>query len=291
MKLPVDLSIIIVNYNAGELLRECIESIKDNSSNINYEIITVDNNSSDNSVGLIKNGFEDLDIIANKINVGFARANNQGIKRSKGRYILLLNPDTVILPDCLKKMIEFMDDHAEAGVSGCKVLNPNGTLQLACRRSFPTPSVSFYRLTGLSRLFPKSKTFARYNLTYLNPDVAQEVDAVSGSFMMIRRKALDGVGMLDEQFFMYGEELDFCFRMKEKGWKVYYVPDAEIIHYKGKSSQQRKRKAVIDFHKAMYIFHKKHSARHTFFMLNWLIILGITLRAGVFLAFSLFRKS
>jgi len=286
-----DVSIIIVNYNTSNLLKECIESIKNNAINICYEIIVVDNNSSDNSIDLIKNKFESLKIIINKINLGFARANNQGIKRSEGRYILLLNPDTVLLRDCLKKMVEFMDGHPEAGVAGCRVLNPNGTLQLACRRSFPAPSVSFYRLTGLSRLFPKSKTFARYNLTYYNPDVVQEVDAVSGSFMMIRRKAMNEVGMLDEQFFMYGEELDLCFRMKEKGWKVYYVPDAEIIHYKGKSSQQRKRKAVIDFHKAMYIFHKKHYADHTFFLLNWIIILGITLRAGLFLALSLFKKS
>jgi len=286
-----DLSIIIVNYNAGNLLKECIESVKNSALNISYEIIVIDNNSSDNSIDLIRNRFENLKIIMNKMNVGFARASNQGINGSKGRYILLLNPDTVILPDCLKKMVEFMDAHPKAGVAGCKVLNPNGTLQLACRRSFPAPSVSFYRLTGLSRLFPKSKTFARYNLTYQNPDVVQEVDAVSGSFMMIIRKALDEVGMLDEQFFMYGEELDLCFRMKEKGWKVYYVPDARIIHYKGKSSQQRKRKAVIDFHKAMYIFHKKHYASHTFFLLNWIIILGITLRASLFLALSLFKKS
>ncbi len=286
-----DLSIIVVNYNTGNLLKECIESIKKNALNISYEIIVIDNNSSDNSVDLIKNRFENLEIIINKINVGFARANNQGIKKSKGRYILLLNPDTVILPDCLKKMMKFMDDHPGAGVAGCKVLNPNGTLQLACRRSFPAPSISFYRLTGLSRLFPKSKTFARYNLTYQNPDVVREVDAVSGSFMMIIRKAMNEVGMLDEQFFMYGEELDLCFRIKEKGWKVYYVPDARIIHYKGSSSQQRKRKAVIDFHKAMYIFHKKHYANHTFFLLNWLIILGITLRAGLFLVLSLFKKS
>ena len=285
-----DLSIIIVNYNAGNLLKECIESVKNSALNISYEIIVIDNNSSDNSIDLIRNRFENLKIIMNKMNVGFARASNQGINGSKGRYILLLNPDTVILPDCLKKMVRFMEDHPEGGVAGCKVLNPNGTLQLACRRSFPAPSVSFYRLSGLSRLFPKSKTFARYNLTYQNPDVVQEVDAVSGSFMMIIRKALDEVGMLDERFFMYGEELDLCFRVKEKGWKVYYVPDARIIHYKGKSSQQRKRKAVIDFHKAMYIFHKKHYAGNTFFLLNWLIILGITLRAGLFLALSLFKK-
>jgi len=286
-----DLSIIIVNYNTSNLLKECIESIKNSALNISYEIIVIDNNSFDNSIDLIKDKFQNLKIIINKINLGFARANNQGIKRSEGRYILLLNPDTVILPNSLKRMMEFMDNHPEAGVAGCKVLNPNGTLQLACRRSFPAPSVSFYRLTGLSRLFPKSKTFARYNLTYYNPDVVQEVDAVSGSFMMIIRKAINEVGMLDEQFFMYGEELDLCFRMKEKGWKVYYVPDAEIIHYKGKSSQQRKRKAVIDFHKAMYIFHKKHYAGHTFFLLNWIIILGIILRAGLFLALSLFKKS
>jgi len=286
-----DLSIIIVNYNAGNLLKECIESVKNSALNISYEIIVIDNNSSDNSIDLIRNRFENLKIIMNKMNVGFARASNQGINGSKGRYILLLNPDTVILPDCLKKMVRFMEDHPEGGVAGCKVLNPNGTLQLACRRSFPAPSVSFYRLSGLSRLFPKSKTFARYNLTYQNPDVVQEVDAVSGSFMMIIRKALDEVGMLDERFFMYGEELDLCFRVKEKGWKVYYVPDARIIHYKGKSSQQRKRKAVIDFHKAMYIFHKKHYASHTFFLLNWIIILGITLRASLFLALSLFKKS
>ncbi len=257
----MDLSIIIVNYNVKEFLQNLIYSIKKSACNISHEIIIVDNNSEDGSVEFIKEKFltlEGVKLIANKENLGFSRANNIGLSEAKGKYLLLLNPDTVVSEDTFAKMIDFFESHPEAGLGGCKILNPDGSLQLACRRSFPGPWTAFCKVAGLSSLFPQNPLFARYNLTYLDENETYEVDAVSGSFMMLTREAYAKVGGLDEEFFMYGEDLDLCYRIQKAGLKVFYVHSTQIIHYKGESTRRSGLDENKYFYNAMHLFVKKH---------------------------------
>ncbi len=254
----IKLSVIIVNYNVKEFVLNSISSIKKASKNIPVEIIVVDNASEDGSPEIIAQRFPEVKLIANKENLGFGKANNQALEIAKGEYILLLNPDTLLKDNTLAEMIKFMETHSDAGLATCKVLNPDGTLQLACRRSFPRPWVSFTKISGLSSLFPKSKLFAKYNLTYLDENETYTVDAVSGSFMFLRKKAIDDVGGFDPDFFMYGEDLDLCYRIKEKGWKVYYYPGTEIIHYKGESAKRSSIDETKVFYNAMTLFVEKH---------------------------------
>jgi GT2 family glycosyltransferase len=273
------LSIIIINYNTRQLLQRCLTSIYVETKQIPFDVWVVDNNSADVSVPMMRQNFPQVNLIENKENVGFAKANNQAIAKCTGDYILLLNPDTLILNNAIEKVVDFMDGNPTVGICGCKVLNKDGTLQLACRRSIPTPGVAFFRLTGLSKLFPKSKIAARYNLSYLNPDNPHEVDAVSGAFLMIRREIVDDIGLLDERFFMYGEELDWCLRAKKRGWSVMYYPGAQIIHYKGECSKFNHRKAAFEFYRSMYLFHKKHFAENYNPFINAIIYVGIFLKA------------
>ena len=273
------LSIVIVNYNTEELLGGCLESVYAGANGTPFDIWVVDNNSRDDSVRMVKSRFPKVRLIENSANLGFSRANNEAIAQSKSDYILLLNPDTLIVEDAIERMVKFMDAHPKVGIAGCKVLNTDRTLQLACRRSIPTPKVAFYRLTGLSKLFPKNRAVARYNLTYFSPDETHEVDAVSGAFLMIRRQAIEDIGLLDERFFMYGEELDWCLRAKRAGWGVMYHPEAEIIHYKGESTKTNSRKAALEFYRAMYLFHKKHFAKDYSAPMNLLFYVGIFLVA------------
>jgi len=225
-----------------------------------YEVFVVDNRSNDQSVEFVRENFPGARVLANRENVGFARANNMAIRDSRGEYILLLNPDTVIETQTLQVMIEFMEQHPDCGISGCKVLNPDGSLQLACRRNIPTLADAFFKLTGFSRLFPGSERYARYNLTYLSPDEVVQVDAVSGSFLMARRETVEQIGLLDEQFFMYGEDLDWCWRSRQAGYTNYYVPHTSIVHYHGQSSRKRPVRTAYYFYQAMYLFYCKHSA-------------------------------
>ncbi len=254
----MDLSIIIVNYNVKEFLQNLLNSIDKASSNISKEIIVIDNASDDGSVDIIKEKFPSVRLIENKINVGFGRANNQGLEISKGKFILFINPDCIVSEDTLDNMVSFFESHPECGLAGCKILNSDGTLQLACRRSFPGPWTSFTKVTGLSNLFSKNRIFARYNLTFLDENKTYEVDAVSGSFMMVRNEAYEKVGGFDEQFFMYGEDLDLCYRVQKAGYKVYYVHNTQIIHYKGESTKRSNLDETKLFYDAMHIFVKKH---------------------------------
>ncbi|MCU0415196.1 MAG: glycosyltransferase, partial [Ignavibacteriaceae bacterium] len=254
----MDLSIIIVNYNVKEFLQNLLQSIEKASSKISKEIIVIDNASDDGSVEVIKEKFPSLKLIENKVNVGFGRANNQGLKIASGKFILFINPDCIVSEDTFDKMISFFISHPDCGLAGCKILNSDGTLQLACRRSFPGPWTSFTKVTGLSNLFPNSRIFARYNLTYLDENKTYEVDAVSGSFMMIRKEVYDKVGGFDEQFFMYGEDLDLCYRVQKAGFKVYYVHNTQIIHYKGESTKKSNLDETKLFYDAMHLFVKKH---------------------------------
>lgn len=254
----MDLSIIIVNYNVKEFLQNLIHSIEKASSNISKEIIVIDNASDDGSVDIVKEKFPSVKFIINKNNIGFGSANNQGLEIAQGKFILFINPDCIVSEDTFDKMIHFFQKHSECGLAGCKILNSDGSLQLACRRSFPGPWTSFTKVTGLSNLFPKSKIFARYNLTYLDENKTYEVDAVSGSFMMIRREIYEKVGGFDEQFFMYGEDLDLCYRVQQSGYKVFYFHDTQIIHYKGESTKRSNLDETKLFYDAMHLFVKKH---------------------------------
>jgi len=254
----IDLSIIIINYNVKEFLLNLLDSLRKAVKNISTEIIIVDNDSDDGSVEILREKFPNIKLIANKKNVGFGSANNQALHVAKGKYFLLINPDTIVREDTLLKMLEFFEKTPQVGIAGCKVLNPDGSLQLACRRGFPGPWTSFTKVMGLSKLFPKSRLFARYNLTFLNENQTYEVDAVSGAFMMMRKEVYEKIGGFDQQFFMYGEDLDLCYRVQKSGYKVYYVHSTEIIHYKGESTKRSSLDETKIFYDAMHLFVRKH---------------------------------
>ncbi|KEQ27933.1 glycosyltransferase family 2 protein [Paenibacillus tyrfis] len=274
----MDLSIIILNYNTRELTLNCLKSIYFSETTYTYEVILIDNNSRDNSVEAIQEAFPSVHLICNDVNVGYSKANNQGMRVARGRYVLLLNSDTVIQPDTLHTMIQFMDQHENIGAAGCKVVLPDGTLDKACRRGFPTPSASFYYAFGLSKIFPDNPKFNQYQLTHLDQDKDYPVDCLVGAFMMVRKEAIDQVGMLDEQFFMYGEDIDWCYRIKQGGWNIYYYPYTQIIHYKGASSRRKPFKIIYEFHRAMYLFHQKHYRMNYSFFVNFLVYSGITVK-------------
>ena len=274
----VDLSVVIVTYNVRELLEQALRAVERSSSGLSVEVFVVDNDSADGTAAMVRARFPEVHLIANEENVGFAVANNQAIREAAGRHVLVLNPDTVVQEDTLRTLVAFMDAHPEAGAAGCRILNPDGTFAPESRRAFPTPSVAFYRMTGLGRLFPHSKRFGRYNLTYLPKDEVCEVDALSGSCMVVRRAALalspeaaaegahapfdydggTGAGLFDEGFFMYGEDLDWCYRIQQAGWRIYYTPDTQIVHYKGESTKKGELRYVRLFYGAMLRFAEKH---------------------------------
>lgn len=258
MNRAIDLSIIIVNYNVKEFLLNLLQSIQNAKNDLSLEIIVVDNASDDGSVELVKEKYPDVNLIVNKTNIGFGAANNQALKIARGKYFLLINPDTIVKENTFKEMINFFEKNPSTGIAGCKVLNPDGTLQLACRRGFPGPWTSFTKVMGLSRLFPKSKLFARYNLTYLDENQTYEVDAISGAFMMMRRELYQKIGGFDQQFFMYGEDLDLCYRAQKSGYKVFYVHTTEIIHFKGESTKRSSIDETKVFYDAMHLFVRKH---------------------------------
>jgi hypothetical protein len=252
-----------------------------------YSVCVVDNNSPDDSVEMVRREFPNVHLIANEENVGYPTANNQGLKAlgvegkagERPRYSLLLNPDTEVPPDGFCHLIDYLDANPEIGVLGPKLVLPDGSLDLACRRAFPTPTVSFYRMIGLSRLFPRSPRFGRYNMTFLDEDETAEVDSVVGAFMLVRTEAIAQAGLMDERFWMYGEDLDWAKRIKDKGWKVLYYPKVEVLHVKRASSRQSSR-ATIEFYRAMLIFYYKHYYGRTAFWLHYLVILGIAVKGG-----------
>ncbi|MFD0869516.1 glycosyltransferase family 2 protein [Paenibacillus residui] len=282
----MDLSIIILNYNTCELTLKALRSVYASRTGYQFEVILIDNASSDSSVEKIREEFPQVQLIENQENVGFAIANNQGMRIAAGRYILLLNSDTIVQTDTLEIMVRFMDEHPDVGASGCKVILPDGSLDKACRRGFPTLSASFYYAFGISKLFPHVPRFNQYQLGYLNPDEEYPVDCLVGAFMLVRRKAIDEVGLLDEQFFMYGEDVDWCYRIKQAGWTNYYYPKTHIIHYKGASSRKRPLKIVYEFHRAMYLFHRKHFRSRYSLPTNLLVYGGI----GLKLAFAVLKN-
>jgi O-antigen biosynthesis protein len=260
-----DVSVVIVNYNVRDFLHQALLSIQKALKGIRSEIIVVDNASDDGSVEMLHRQFPKVQLLCNSTNVGFAKANNSAFKHASGKYILLINPDTIVQEDTIRVMVEFLKNHRDVGLAGCKILKPDGSVEPACRRSFPTPWVAFSKIFGLSRLFPKTKLFGKYNLTYLSLEETYPVEAVSGSFMMVRSETLEQVGGLDEHFFMYGEDLDWCYRIHEAGWKIYYVHSTQIIHYKGESTRRSSIDEIHMFYEAMRLFVEKHFRSSSFF--------------------------
>ncbi|MBI2279232.1 MAG: glycosyltransferase family 2 protein [Bacteroidetes bacterium] len=255
------LSIIIVNYNVRYFLEQCLTSVLRATTTIDAQIFVVDNESKDGSVEMVNTLFPEVLVIANKKNVGFSKANNQAISIAKGEYILLLNPDTVVEEDTFEKCIDFMDKHPDAGGLGVKMIDGNGVFLPESKRGLPTPSVSFYKIFGLSGLFPKSKVFSKYHLGYLDTNQTNEIEILSGAFMWMRKSVLDKIGYLDESFFMYGEDIDLSYRILKAGYKNYYFPESKIIHYKGESTKKGSLNYVFVFYNAMIIFSKKHFAQ------------------------------
>ncbi|MDP2207344.1 MAG: glycosyltransferase, partial [Bacteroidota bacterium] len=273
----MQLTVIIVNYNVRSFLENALLSIHKALRNIEGEIFVVDNASDDGSVELVQAKFPDVKLIINQTNLGFAAANNIALTQSSGKYILLINPDTIVQEDTLTSLIEYLENNPQIGLAGCKILNPDGSLQLACRRSIPTPWSAFTKVSGLSALFPNTKLFGKYNLTYLNPNETYEVEAVSGSFMFLRRDVYEQVGKLDESYFMYGEDLDWCYRIIKAGWKVMYYHKTQIIHYKGESTKQSSLDDIKMFYNAMHIFVRKHLNHST--LILFILHLAIVFRS------------
>ncbi len=275
------ISIVIVNYNVKEYLEQALISIQRALVDISSDIWVVDNASVDGSVEHIRNRFPDVKLVESKENLGFGRANNVALAKAQGEFIVMINPDTVVQEDTFSKLLTFFEETPDAGAATCKVINPDGSFSVDCRHSIPTPMIAFWKVTGMSKLFPKSKIFAKYNLTYLDPDDTYPVPGISGCFMMVRKSVLDKVGYFDERFFMYCEDIDLCHRINLSGSKIYYVPTSQIIHYKGESTKKNNIDYVITFNKALYQFFEKYYAQSTVFIYRWIIVFGIVLR-GIF---------
>jgi GT2 family glycosyltransferase len=258
--------------------------------NIDGEIIVIDNNSTDGSFEFFENRFSCVNFIWNKTNSGFAKANNQALKFAKGEYILFLNPDTIVPEDCFQKCISFIHSKNNNGALGIKMLDGSGNFLKESKRAFPSPSTSFYKLSGLSKLFPHLKTFAKYHLSYLNENENHEVDVLAGAFMMIPKKILDKVGGFDEDFFMYGEDIDLSFRIQKAGFKNYYFAKSNIIHFKGESTKKGSLNYVKIFYKAMSVFVKKHYGGKQAGLFSFFIHIAILLRAAMAAASRLLRR-
>ena len=297
----LDLAIVILNYNTRELLRACLDSVYASEGTFRFTLCVVDNASQDGSSQMVAEHFPQAGLITSQENRGFSAGNNLAVRQlgfadptddpaRLPRYLLLLNPDTLLPPDALARMIAFMDARPRVGVAGPRVRRPDGSLDRACRRSFPTPAVSFYRMTGLSRLFPRSRLFNAYNLEFLPEDAVHPVDAVVGAYMQVRRETILQVGLLDEAYFMYGEDLDWAKRAKDGGWEVWYNGQVEITHVK-EAASRRSRKARVAFYEAMWIFYRKHYRAGTPWLLDKAVLAGIALCGGVGVAGRIWQTS
>jgi GT2 family glycosyltransferase len=285
------LTIVIVNYNVRYFLEQCLLSVDKAVVGIDAEIYVVDNNSVDGSADLVREKFPHVKLIANKENTGFSKANNQAMRLALGEYILLLNPDTVVEEDTFHKVIQFMDAHPDAGGLGVKMVDGKGRFLPESKRGLPTPETAFYKIFGISAIFPGSSRFNRYYLGHLGNDEVHEIEILSGAFMFLRRHALDKVGLLDEAFFMYGEDIDLSWRIIKGGWKNYYYPLTRIIHYKGESTKRGSLNYVFVFYNAMVIFARKHFSERNAKLFSFFIHFAIWLRAGVAVAMRFARRA
>lgn len=287
----IKISVIIVNYNVEYFLEQCLNSVFQALQNVSGEVFVVDNDSIDSSVDMVKEKFPNAILIENKENVGFSKANNQAIKIARGEYVLLLNPDTVVEEDTFVRCLEFMDEHPEAGGLGVRMIDGKGKFLPESKRGLPKPAVAFYKIFGVSRIFPKSRKFGQYHLGFLDEFEINEIDVLSGAFMLMRKKALDEVGMLDEAFFMYGEDIDLSYRIKLGGYKNYYFPKTQIIHYKGESTKKSSVNYVFVFYRAMIIFAQKHFSQKNAKLFSFLINSAIYFRAFLALLSRFIKKS
>jgi hypothetical protein len=286
----LDLGIVIVNWNTCALLEKCLHTVFASAGDFRYRVVVVDNASTDGSAAMVREKFPQAELIASETNDGYPGANNKGLRLlgydddgkvddDAPRYALLLNPDTELPPSALYQMVRFMDSRPDVGVAGPRLLLPDGSLDKACRRGFPTPLVSFYHYSGLARLFPRSPRFGRYNMTFADPAHDLEVDSVVGAYMQIRKEAIGGAGLLDETFFMYGEDLDWAYRIKARGWKVWYHAGVTVLHVKRAASRQS-RKAQFEFWRAMLIFYRKHYRRTTPWPLHAMVMGALLVKGG-----------
>lgn len=287
----MDLSICIPTLNACGVLRDCLQSIYANTHRVSFEIIVVDNHSQDGTLEMLRAEFPAVRVIVNDHNAGFTKPMNQALRASTGRYVLQLNNDTVILPEAFDRLVAFADAHPAVGIVTPKVLNRDGTLQKQCRRGLATPWELFCYFSGLARRFPNDPRFAGYLITYLDENETHPVAAVSGSCMLIRRAVLEQIGFLDERFFAYQEDTDFCYRAGQAGWQVYYYPEAQIIHYGGQGgSRAQAYRSIWEWHRSYLLYYRKNLAARYFFLFNWfyyVVMLGKLLSA---LAINFFRK-
>lgn len=283
----MDLSIVIVNYQTFELTRNTVNSILEYEYPFSYEILVVDNASGDDSLAKLQDYFKDrVKFIASTENNGFAAGNNQALRIATGKYVLLLNSDTIVWENTLEDIYDYMESHNDVGACGCRVILENGELDKACKRSFPNVKNSFFRLFHI----PTNSKDNDYNLDDLPDDEIYEIDCLTGAFMFMRAEALDKVGFLDETFFMYGEDIDLCYRIKHEGWKIIYYGKSKITHLKGASSKKQKSKLIYEFYRAMYVYYKKHHANENSFIVNIVVYLGITLLCILKLFLNLFKK-
>ncbi|MBE0651089.1 MAG: glycosyltransferase [Bacteroidales bacterium] len=284
------LSVIIINYNVEHFLEQCLISVRNGLKHLEGEIIVADNNSVDGSLEMLKAKFPDVQVIANKKNLGFAKANNQAIKVAKGDFILLLNPDTVVETDTFEKIIRFMESHPDAGGLGVKMVDGSGKFLPESKRGLPTPAAAFYKIFGFAALFPHSKRFSAYYAGHLNENEIHEVDILAGAFMLIRKTVLNKIGLLDESFFMYGEDIDLSYRITKAGYKNYYFPETRILHYKGESTKKSSVNYVLVFYKAMLIFATKHFTGKNARLLTFFIQISIYFRAFLALLARFFDR-
>lgn len=277
-----DLTIVIVHRSLPlPLLQECLRAIREAGVSLRVEPILVDQGSPATLLQAVASRFPEVTVVVDRSDRGYAVSNNLGLQLARGRYLMLLNDDVALSREALTELVGWMDRHPRAGYAGPRLTLPDGRLDLACRRGFPTPMVSLYRLSGLSRLLPGSRVFGRYNLTYLPADRTARVDAVVGACMVVRRQAAEQVGLLDETYFMYGEDLDWAYRMQEAGWEGWYVATAFALHHKGSSSKQRRQRTTYEFYRAMVIFYRRHYATTAPAPVTWLVLTGILLRGLV----------
>jgi GT2 family glycosyltransferase len=283
--------VCIVTYKARDLLRECLHSLYENTSLPVLEVIVVDNGSQDGVGGMVKQEYPAVQFIGNEGNAGYTRPMNQALRLARGRYLVQLNPDTLILPNALDQLVGFMDSNIEVGICSPKVLNRDHTLQKSCRRGEPRPWAMVSYFLGLSTLFPRSRFFGGYHLNYMDENAIHEVAGVSGSCMLIRREVIDQIGYLDERFFAYQEDADFCYRARQAGWRIYYMPQAQIIHYGGQGgSRVEPYRSIVEWHKSYWLYYRKHLAKDYFFFFNWIYYFLMFLKLCLALATNFLRK-
>jgi GT2 family glycosyltransferase len=279
------LSVCIVTFQTRELLRDCLRSLYENTLQLEFEVIVVDNGSKDGLAGMLRQEFPQVQLIENTTNAGYTAPMNQALRRARGQYLVQLNPDTLVLPEAFQRLVGFLEAHPKVGICGPKVLNRDGTLQKPCRRGESRPWAVISYFTGLAGLFPNSPLFGEYLMSYMPEDRAHSVAGVSGSCMLIRREVVDQIGYLDERFFAYQEDADYCFRARQAGWEIYYFPEAQIVHYGGMGgSRVQPYRSIFEWHRSYFRFYRKNLARDYFFLFNWVYYLAMLVKLALALA-------